>query len=300
MDRDSEPASACLPASKPAKCARSVQSVSGFTACGLPMDEEAGPGSHELPGLIGRTSHRYSNQPTISFSKAPKGLEKIYISKGHEREALGRESPGPGAHSLLNASFGRAAPRVAMGTGKARYLECFENLKTRSPGPIYSYDLPGEFTKPQGTVIFTKATFPKASRNANSSATASPSPSQYTPFPAFAKTGGVSMQGKSGEGHLYLRNIEGMWKGKDSPGPASHVPLPKALGRSFKFASVGRDGGSRKESSPGPGSYHEEQLSTSRTHSKKSSFGTSPRKFDPRKRNRYAVAKSFDLVRFAG
>jgi len=150
---ESEPASAGLPVSKPAKGkTRSVHSVAGFTTCGLPMDEEAGPGSHELPGLIGRQSHRYSNQPKISFPKASKQLEKLYISKGHEREVLGRESPGPGAHSQLNASFGRAAPRVAMGTGKARYLECFENLKTRSPGPIYSYDRPGEFTNATGAV----------------------------------------------------------------------------------------------------------------------------------------------------
>lgn len=143
---ESEPVSATVPARATAR------SVHSFTACGLPVDEEAGPGSHELPGLIGRTSHRYSNQPTISFPKAPKRLEKLYISREHEREVLGRESPGPGAHNYLNASFGSAAPRVAMGTGKARYLECFENLKTRSPGPIYSYNRPGDFAKPQGAV----------------------------------------------------------------------------------------------------------------------------------------------------
>jgi len=107
------------------------------------------------------------------------------------------------------------------------------------------------------------------------------------------------MQGRSGEG-LYLRNIEGMWKGKDSPGPASHVPPPKALGRSFKFGSVGRDGLAGREISPGPGSYYEGAVSMSRTHTKKSSFGTSARKFDPRKRKTHSVAKSFDLVRFAG
>lgn len=109
------------------------------------------------------------------------------------------------------------------------------------------------------------------------------------------------MKGKTGE-NLYLRNIEGMWKGKDSPGPA-YMPPPKALGRSFKFSSVGRDGGSTghigKESSPGPGAYNEEPLAVLRTHSKRSSFGTSPRKFDPRKCNNHTVAKSFDLVRFA-
>ena len=284
-----EPASAGLPIRNKKSKTKSVHSVNSFERWGLPVDEEAGPGSHEVPGLIGKTSHRYSNQPNISFPKAPKRLEKLFISKEHEREGLGRESPGPGAHNLLDHSFGTTAPRVAIGTGKARYLECFENLKSRSPGPIYSYLHSGDISKPPISVPLTQGTFPKASRDpVNSTKTESPSPVDYNPMNSTVRAG-VSMKGKSGEGHVYLRNLETFMKGKDSPGPASYLPQTEKLGRGFKFSSVGRDVTTRiltveKTKVPGPGSYNEELPAYHRTHTKKSSFGTSPRKFDPRKR----------------
>ena len=214
--------------------------LNSFAQWGFPIDLEAGPGSHELPGLIGKTSSRYVNTPTVSFSRGSKHLDKQYISRFHEREALGRESPGPCAHSL-NTTFGDAAPRVAIGTGKARYLECFETLKNRSPGPIYSY---GSDTRSPGPVLLTQG-FTRGPQRLPTAKDLlqSPPPGCYeTMKPKSVLT--PSLKGR-GRGSQYSRNLETFMKGKDSPGP-KYMPSTQKLGRAILFPSQGHESAFRE------------------------------------------------------
>lgn len=251
---------------------RSHTAVTSFEQWGFPVDLEAGPGSHDLPELMGKQSARYSNTPTVSFGKAAR-KNKCYLSKAHEREALGTESPGPGAFS---STFGTAAPRVAMGTGKARYLECFETLKNRSPGPIYLY---GDSRHP-GPAFGTGPQRPEP-------ISLSPAPSRYSPNKP-CQLLSCSLRGKPSR-RLYARNLETFMKGQDSPGPM-YFPDMRPLGRRSQFPAVGHDIASRS-GTPGPGAY--EVPAFRRRSGKHGSFGRSIRVFDPRR-----GARSYETVKF--
>lgn len=251
---------------------RSNTAGTSFEQWGFPVDLEAGPGSHELPGLLGRQSALYANTPTVAFGRAPR-VCKSYLSKAHEREALGTLSPGPGP---LSSTFGSASPCVAIGTGKARYLECFETLKNRSPGPIYLY----------GTSTHAGPAFGSGPQRPEAGSL-SPAPGRYSPEKP-SKAIACSLRGKPSL-RQYARNLEQFMRGKDSPGPM-YFPSVKPLGRRIQFASVGHSSTTRN-STPGPGAY--EMSGFRRRFSKHGSFGTSQRVFDPRR-----GAKSYETIKF--
>ena len=251
---------------------RSHTAVTSFAQWGFPVDLEAGPGSHDMPSLMGKQSARYSNTPTVSFGRALR-RNKCYLSKAHERESLGTESPGPGP---LSSTFGTAAPRVTIGTGKARYLECFETLKNRSPGPIYLYGT----SRQSGLAFGTSPQRPEP-------ISLSPAPSRYSPSKP-SNPLSFSLRGKASR-RLYARNIESFMKGEDSPGP-KYFPDVKPLGRRIHFPAVGHDTTSRS-STPGPGAY--EVPAFRRKTGKNGSFGKSIRVFDPRRGGR-----SYETIKF--
>lgn len=259
-----------------------------FTQWGFPIDSTAGPGSYHLNDSLGMPSLKYPNSPKAVIPVAIK-TSKVVISKELERGKVGRESPGVGKYSPNVTLAIPTLPMVGIGKGKARDLEEMENMKLRSPGPIYAYSEQAFGRLRHNSSVC----FPKGKKGLTLSPSPLPSPVSYSPSNKGSRLNSPSFKHKDDVSKLYFPNYIRYLKGKEGPGPAAYDLQPSLLGRHITF--VGRnDPHQSKQSFPGPGAYKDAQSIPGRL----GRFGKSSRALDPRACKRHTDSVSHVLAKY--
>ncbi|CAG9315523.1 unnamed protein product [Blepharisma stoltei] len=244
------------------------------------VNEDAGPGSHNIPNTIGSQSYRYRNSPLPTIPKAEKG-SKVYYSRSLSKEFYGAHSPPLNAYSPNVSLTEKGEVSVKFGSGKQRDLQFIDSYRDRSPGPIYRY----KTSINQDTHI--GSSFSRAPRDITPSAT--PAPNAYSPI-LRSHDSYATIKGTYSPDKVYARNYERYLKGRISPGPKYNVSDTKILKNTY-MSKVGREAYEIKRELPGPGTYFAEPDLHNK--SKSVSFGTGTRSVDVRN-----YGRSDEMYRF--
>lgn len=268
------------------------QSAKGnsFTQWGFPIDLAAGPGSYSPHDDLGLPSFKYTNSPKAVIPTALKS-PKLVISKELEKGKVGGESPGVGRYSPNVSLSIPTLPKIGIGKGKARNLEEMENMKIRSPGPIYAYTEQAFGRLRHNASVC----FPKGKKGITVSPSPLPSPVSYSPSTKGSRLNSPTFKHKDDVSKLYFPNYFRYLKGKEGPGPAAYEIQPELLGRQIAFA--GRGGEKKaKEPLPGPGTYYEKESRVKQ--GRMGRFGKSSRSLDPRACNPHTDSISHVLAKY--
>ena len=273
------------------------QSTKGnsFTQWGFPIDLAAGPGSYSPHEELGLRSCKYPNSPKAVIPTAQKS-HKLVSSKELEKGKAGVESPGVGLYTPNVSLSIPSLPKIGIGKGKARNLEEMENMKIRSPGPIYAYSEQAfGRLRHNSSVPLTQVCFPKSKKGLTSSPSPLPSPVSYSPSAKGSRVNSPTFQHKDDLSKLYLPNYFRYLKGKEGPGPAAYEIQPTLLGRQIAFGGRGEEK-KAKEPLPGPGTYYEKERAPRQ--GRMGRFGKSSRALDPRACNSHTDSISHVLAKY--
>eukprot|EP00998_Keelungia_sp_KM082_P007203 NODE_340_length_2069_cov_63.391349_g334_i0.p1 GENE.NODE_340_length_2069_cov_63.391349_g334_i0~~NODE_340_length_2069_cov_63.391349_g334_i0.p1 ORF type:complete len:634 (+),score=119.15 NODE_340_length_2069_cov_63.391349_g334_i0:132-2033(+) len=193
-----------------------------------------GPQKYEIPGTIGRQLTRAS-APSFKMGQCARFRESEFISRGHSKQLISKDSPGPNAYSPEDTSH---SPQFSFTSGRevkpgklfvSKEHSQHDAFGVNSPGPMYSWN---------PNLIYPKEpaySFGTSDRPADR---VSQRPSSTPPDTAAA----AAEQEARKTGKL----IPGA-KGEDSPGPGNYDidACTKPMGPSFTFGTPDSRGANR-------------------------------------------------------
>ena len=211
-------------------------------------DNTVGPGSYDVTGDLGlrHTLSVYRGSPHAVFPRAgqsPPGSTSAF-------------TPAPGTYSPSTSLIYRTDPKVSIAGNKFERLPYLEELKRRSPGPIYSVET-GKM--PGGHISASKRdTFRHFVRNNF------PSPQTYTvDVKAKTMSGRFGKSGKSDYMKEYMPGMERLLKGREGEFTANMDSAP-VTGNGLLKGSGHVGLVNSYIVSPGVGSYSTETLKSER------------------------------------